>query len=250
MAERNEAGVGRMAEPLEIAIALDALFGGGTLAGRHVLVTSGPTHEPIDPVRYLANRSSGRQGHAIAEAAARAGARVTLISGPVSLPDPAGVTTVHVETAAEMLAAVEKALPADVAVFAAAVADWRAASPVGKKIKKDGTGRPPALALAENPDILATVARNRDRRPALVVGFAAETDNLIANAGKKLKAKGADWIVANDVSVEAGVMGGENNTVHIISAPEGNVRIEDWPKMSKTEVAARLVAKIAEALAK
>jgi phosphopantothenoylcysteine decarboxylase/phosphopantothenate--cysteine ligase len=246
MAERNEAGVGRMAEPLEIAAALDALFGGGALAGRHVLVTSGPTHEPIDPVRYLANRSSGRQGHAIAEAAARAGAKVTLVSGPVALPDPAGVATVRVETAAEMLAAVEKALPADVAVFAAAVADWRAASTTGKKIKKDGTGRPPALALAENPDILATVARNGGKRPALVVGFAAETDDLMANAGKKLKAKGADWIVANDVSAEAGVMGGESNTVHII----GQDGVEDWPKMSKTEVAARLVAKIAETIAK
>ncbi len=246
MAERNEAGVGRMAEPLEIAAALDALFGGGALSGKHVLVTSGPTHEPIDPVRYLANRSSGRQGHAIAEAAAHAGARVTLVSGPVSLADPPGVMTVHVETAAEMLAAVEKALPADAAIFAAAVADWRAASAVGKKMKKDGTGRPPALALAENPDILATVAQNRDKRPALVVGFAAETDDLIANAGRKLRAKGADWIVANDVSAESGVMGGESNTVHIITA-DG---IEDWPKMSKTEVAARLVAKIAETIAK
>ncbi len=174
--------------------------GARPLAGRHVIVTSGPTQEPIDPVRYLANRSSGKQGHAIAAAAARAGARVTLVSGPVAIPDPPGVTVVRVETAREMLAAVEAALPADVAVMAAAVADWRAATPMGKKIKKDGTGRPPALALAENPDILATVARRRTGRPRLVVGFAAETDDLEKNAAVKLKAKGADWIVANDVS--------------------------------------------------
>ncbi|HVY21698.1 MAG TPA: bifunctional phosphopantothenoylcysteine decarboxylase/phosphopantothenate--cysteine ligase CoaBC [Bauldia sp.] len=245
MAERGELGIGRMAEPLEIVSALGALFGSSALAGKHVIVTSGPTHEPIDPVRYLANRSSGRQGHAIAEAAARAGAKVTLVSGPVALPDPFGVKTVHVETAAEMLAAVEKALPADVAVMAAAVADWRADNPAASKIKKSGGSRPPALALAENPDILATIARNRDRRPTLVVGFAAETNDLLANARKKLAAKGADWIVANDVSAEGGVMGGEDNTVHIITA-DG---VEDWPKMTKTVVADRLVARIAEALA-
>ena len=174
-----------------------------------MLVTSGPTHEPIDPVRYLANRSSGRQGHAIAEAAAAAGARVTLVSGPVTIPDPAGVTVVHVETARQMLEAVEAALPADVAVMAAAVADWRAAAESGGKIKKDGSGRPPALALTENPDILATIGRHHTLRPALVVGFAAETDDLLANARKKLAAKGADWILANDVSPASGIMGGD-----------------------------------------
>jgi phosphopantothenoylcysteine decarboxylase/phosphopantothenate--cysteine ligase len=245
MAERNEAGPGRMAEPLEIAAALGLLLGDGALRGRHVIVTSGPTHEPLDPVRYLANRSSGKQGHAIAEAAARAGAKVTLVSGPVSLPDPPGVAVIHVETAAEMLAAVEKALPADVAIFAAAVADWRAAKPASAKIKKDRTGGPPALALTENPDILATVARNRRARPALVIGFAAETNDLLANAGRKLEAKGADWIVANDVSAEAGVMGGDQNTVHILSRENGKARVEDWPKLSKEEVARRLVEKIA-----
>jgi phosphopantothenoylcysteine decarboxylase/phosphopantothenate--cysteine ligase len=247
MAESGEAGVGRVAEPLEIVAALESLFGGGALTGKHVLVTSGPTHEPIDPVRYLANRSSGRQGHAIADAAARAGARVTLVSGPVSLPDPAGVTVVRVETAAEMLAAVQKALPADVAVFAAAVADWRAVSSSGKKIKKDASGKPPALALAENPDILSTVAHGK-QRPALVIGFAAETNDLIANAGKKLQAKGADWIVANDVSPEGGVMGGDKNTVHILSLEDGKARVEDWPRLSKDEVARRLVEKIADTI--
>jgi phosphopantothenoylcysteine decarboxylase/phosphopantothenate--cysteine ligase len=249
MAEQGEAGAGRMAEPLEIVAAAAALFGGGALAGRHVIVTSGPTHEPIDPVRYLANRSSGRQGHAIAAAAARAGARVTLISGPVGIPDPAGVTAVHVETAAEMLAAVKAALPADAAVFAAAVADWRAASPQREKIKKTGKG-PPSLALTENPDILATVGHLGVERPRLVVGFAAETEDLIANAARKLKAKGADWIVANDVSPEGGVMGGAENTVHILTAGGGPDRagMEDWPRLSKDEVASRLVARIAEAL--
>ena len=184
MAEAGEAGVGRMAEPLEIVAAAERILTpmAPLLAGRHVLVTSGPTHEPIDPVRYLANRSSGRQGHAIAEAAAAAGARVTLVSGPVTIPDPAGVTVVHVETARQMLEAVEAALPADVAVMAAAVADWRAAAESGGKIKKDGSGRPPALALTENPDILATIGRHHTLRPALVVGFAAETDDLLANA--------------------------------------------------------------------
>jgi phosphopantothenoylcysteine decarboxylase/phosphopantothenate--cysteine ligase len=245
MAERNEAGPGRMAEPLEIVAALNLLFGDGALLGRHVIVTSGPTHEPIDPVRYLANRSSGKQGHAIAEAAARAGAKVTLVSGPVSLPDPAGVAVVHVETAGEMLAAVQKALPADVAIMAAAVADWRSARPAAAKIKKAPGKGPPALALAENPDILATVARNRAQRPALVIGFAAETDDLLANAGRKLQAKGADWIVANDVSPEAGVMGGDENTVHILSVEGGKARVEDWPKLSKEEVARRLIEKIA-----
>ena len=246
MAEAGEAGTGRMAEPLEIVAALDALLAPapGPLAGRRIIVTSGPTHEAIDPVRYLANRSSGRQGHAIAAAARDAGADVTLVSGPVAIPDPPGVTIVHVESALEMLDAVVAALPADIAVMTAAVADWRLVSAARTKIKKDSTGRPPTLALAENPDILATVARHKTLRPALVVGFAAETDDLLKNAGKKLKAKGADWIVANDVSSGAGVMGGEENTVHLISA----AGVEDWPRLPKSEVAARLVARIANAL--
>lgn len=252
MAESGEAGWGRLAEPLEIVAALKALLAPepGPLSGRKVVVTSGPTHEPIDPVRYLANRSSGRQGHAIAAAARAAGAAVTLVSGPVALPDPPGVTVVHVETAREMLDAVMAALPADVAVMAAAVGDWRAASPTGSKIKKDGSGRPPALALAENADILATIAHHKTLRPKLVVGFAAETDDLMKNAAKKLKAKGADWIVANDVSAAGGVMGGADNTVHIVSRSDGRgeARVEQWPTLSKEEVAARLVARIASAL--
>jgi phosphopantothenoylcysteine decarboxylase/phosphopantothenate--cysteine ligase len=247
MAESNEAGAGRMAEPLEIVDHVLSLAGppDGRLAGRHVIVTSGPTHEPIDPVRYLANRSSGRQGHAIAAAAAAAGARVTLVSGPVALPDPPGVNTVHVETARDMLAAVEAALPAEIAIMAAAVADWRPTSEASGKIKKDGTGRPPELALSENPDILATIGRHHTLRPRLVVGFAAETADLLANAGKKLRAKGADFIVANDVSPEGGVMGGTENTVHLVSASG----VEDWPKLAKDDVARRLVAHIADLLA-
>jgi phosphopantothenoylcysteine decarboxylase/phosphopantothenate--cysteine ligase len=245
MAEAGEAGIGRMAEPLEILAAAQALVESGErpLSERHVVVTSGPTHEPIDPVRYLANRSSGRQGHAIAAAAARAGARVTLVCGPVTLPDPSGVTVVHVETAREMLDAVLAALPADVVVMAAAVADWRVADARNSKMKKGATA--PALALTENPDILATVGKLKRERPALVVGFAAETDDLIANAAAKLDRKGADWIVANDVSPQTGVMGGEENAVHILSAASGKVAVEDWPKMNKSEVAARLVGRIA-----
>jgi phosphopantothenoylcysteine decarboxylase/phosphopantothenate--cysteine ligase len=248
MAEANEAGVGRMAEPLEIVAALDALLANepGLLTGRRVVVTSGPTYEPIDPVRYIANRSSGRQGHAIAAAARAAGAEVTLVSGPVSLPDPAGVKVVHVETAAEMLDAVMRALPADVAVMTAAVADWRAAETAPAKIKKDASGRPPALALQENPDILSTIGHHPTKRPRLVVGFAAETNDLLANAAKKLKAKGADWIVANDVSPEGGVMGGVENTVHLVTSSG----VEDWERLPKTEVARRLVARIADALKK
>jgi phosphopantothenoylcysteine decarboxylase/phosphopantothenate--cysteine ligase len=244
MAEANEAGLGRMAEPTEIAVAAAAILEprSAGLAGRRVIITSGPTHEPIDPVRYLANRSSGRQGHAIAAAAAAAGAAVTLVSGPVSIPDPAGVNVVRVETAAEMLAAVEAALPADVAVMAAAVGDWRPVRRAVQKIKKRGA--PPSLALKENPDILATIGHHRTLRPRLVIGFAAETEDLLANARKKLAAKGADWIVANDVSPAAGVMGGENNTVHVLSA--GGV--EDWPAMAKTAVAERLIELIAKAL--
>jgi phosphopantothenoylcysteine decarboxylase/phosphopantothenate--cysteine ligase len=248
MAEAGEAGIGRMAEPIEIVAAIEEMLKPASqpLAGRHVLVTSGPTREPIDPVRYLANRSSGKQGHAIAAAAAGAGARVTLVSGPVAIPDPPGVTAVHVETAEEMLAAVEAALPADVAVMAAAVADWRAAKPAASKIKKRAAGGVPTLTLTENPDILATVGRHHTLRPALVVGFAAETADLLANAAAKLKAKGADWILANDVSPRTGVMGGDENTIHLVSA----AGVEDWPTMTKAAVAERLVGRIADALAK
>ena len=243
MAERGEAGLGRMAEPLEIAAAADAMLRSeGLLAGKRVLVTSGPTSEPLDPVRVLANRSSGKQGHAIAAAAAAAGADVTLVSGPVNLPDPPGVSVVHVETAREMLAAVEKALPADIAVFAAAVADWRPQQASQNKIKKQG--RPPTIELVENPDILATIARRKSGRPPLVVGFAAETDNVIANAKAKLARKGCDWIVANDVSPATGIMGGDSNTVHLVTADA----VEDWPPQSKEDVARALIARIAATL--
>ncbi|MGZ8322607.1 MAG: bifunctional phosphopantothenoylcysteine decarboxylase/phosphopantothenate--cysteine ligase CoaBC [Rhodoplanes sp.] len=248
MAEAGEAGPGRMAEPLEIVAAIERLIAArsaprGVLAGRHVLVTSGPTHEAIDPVRYLANRSSGKQGHAIARAAAEAGATVTLVSGPVKLPDPPGMRVVHVESARAMLAAVEAGLPADAAVFAAAVADWRVAETRAQKTKKTTAG-PPMLALVENPDILATIARHKANRPRLIVGFAAETERVIENAREKLAKKGCDWIVANDVSKETGIMGGDRNTVHLVTARG----IEAWPSQSKEEVARALVARIAEAL--
>ncbi|HEV2559577.1 MAG TPA: bifunctional phosphopantothenoylcysteine decarboxylase/phosphopantothenate--cysteine ligase CoaBC [Microvirga sp.] len=238
-----EFGPGRMSEPLEIVAAAEAVLEPqGPLKGRRVLVTSGPTHEPIDPVRYIANRSSGKQGHAIARAAAEAGAAVTLVSGPVFIPDPPGVRTLHVESAREMLAAVEAALPADIAVFAAAVADWRVDRAANEKMKKDG-GALPALALVENPDILATIARRRDGRPPLVVGFAAETENVVAYAQAKLARKGCDLIVANDVSPGSGVMGGDRNTVHLVST----AGVETWPTLSKDDVARRLVAHLAEA---
>ncbi|SEQ64369.1 phosphopantothenoylcysteine decarboxylase / phosphopantothenate--cysteine ligase [Faunimonas pinastri] len=245
MAERNEAGVGRLAEPMSILAGIEALLGPsgpltGPLAGRRAIVTSGPTHEPIDPVRYIANRSSGKQGHAIAAALARAGAEVTLVSGPVTIAPPAGVTVVPVETAREMLAAVEAALPADLAVMAAAVADWRVAAEGAEKIKKAPGSEPAPLHLVENPDILATVSRH-PKRPSLVVGFAAETQNLLSNAAAKLARKGCDWIVANDVSPGTGIMGGDRNRVHLVSA----AGVEDWPEMSKDEVAARLVQRIA-----
>ncbi|MGL4445798.1 MAG: bifunctional phosphopantothenoylcysteine decarboxylase/phosphopantothenate--cysteine ligase CoaBC [Alsobacter sp.] len=242
----GEFGPGRMAEPEHIARAVEDMLrplGEQPLAGRHVLVTSGPTHEPIDPVRFIANRSSGKQGHAIAEACARLGARVTLVSGPVSIPDPPGVDTVHVETAASMLDAVDRALPADAAVFCAAVADWRVAAQGGEKMKKDGKG-PPVLALVENPDILATTARRAADRPELVVGFAAETEKVIAHAEEKLRRKGCDWIVANDVSSGTGVMGGDSNTVHIVSS----AGVESWPTMTKADVADALARRIASAL--
>jgi phosphopantothenoylcysteine decarboxylase/phosphopantothenate--cysteine ligase len=246
MAESNEAGVGRMAEPIEIADAALALLEArsGALAGKRVLVTSGPTHEPIDPVRYIANRSSGKQGHAIAAAAAQAGAQVTLVSGPVNVPAPSGVTVVKVESAREMLRAVEAALPADVAVFAAAVADWRTADVASNKLKKDRTTGAPALSLVENPDILATIAHRKRGRPTLVIGFAAETQDLVENAKKKLERKGCDWIVANDVSTETGVMGGDVNTVQIVTANG----VEAWPPQGKDAVAAALIARIARTL--
>jgi phosphopantothenoylcysteine decarboxylase/phosphopantothenate--cysteine ligase len=208
-----------------------------------VVVTSGPTHEPIDPVRYIANRSSGKQGHAIAAAAAAAGADVTLVSGPVNVPDPVGVKIVKIETAQDMLAAVTKALPADVAIFAAAVADWRVAKPNAGKIKKQAGGTP-ELGLVENPDILASIAHRTSGRPRLVVGFAAETDHIIPHAKAKLARKGCDWIVANDVSAGSGVMGGDRNTVHLVTT--GGV--ESWPPQSKGEVARALIARIAESL--
>lgn len=240
----GEFGPGRMAEPIAIADAADRMLGGeGPLSGRHILVTSGPTHEPIDPVRYIANRSSGKQGHAIAAAAARLGADVTLISGPVSIPNPPGVKTIRVETARDMLQAVEAALPVDCGIFCAAVADWRVANEGGQKFKKEAGGLPP-LALTENPDILATVSHRGDGRPELVVGFAAETEKVIAHAQSKLARKGCDWIVANDVSHEGGVMGGDMNTVHLVS----KAGVEDWPKMGKDAVAEKLVARIAETL--
>jgi phosphopantothenoylcysteine decarboxylase/phosphopantothenate--cysteine ligase len=247
MAEAGEAGMGRMAEPLEIvAAALPLIFASGDepLAGKRVIVTSGPTHETIDPVRYIANRSSGKQGHAIAAAAAAAGAEVILISGPVHLPDPPRVEVVKVASAQDMLSAVEKALPADVAVFAAAVADWRPAKAHSNKIKK-GAGATPKLALTENPDILATVAHDASRRPRLVIGFAAETEQIIEHAKAKLARKGCDWILANDVSAEGGVMGSDRNAVHLVTSRG----VESWPQQSKEEVARALVTRIAETLA-
>ena len=243
MAERGEAGVGRMAEALDIAQAAAHVLGGpqsapaGPLSGRHVVITSGPTHEPIDPVRYIANRSSGKQGHAIAAAAAAAGARVTLVSGPVTLADPPGVAVIKVETAAEMLAAVQTALPADIAIFAAAVADWRVTTSANQKIKKTKGSDVPTLTLAENPDILMSVAERGPRRPALVIGFAAETEAVVPHAQKKRKEKSADWIVANDVSPASDTFGGDWNTVHLVTA-EG---VTSWPPQSKDDVARRLV---------
>ena len=245
MAERGEGGVGRMAEPLEIVAAVEALARkAGPLTGNRVLVTSGPTNEPIDPVRYIANRSSGKQGHAIAAAAAAAGADVVLVSGPVNLPDPHGLTVVKVETAQQMLKAVENALPADAAIFAAAVADWRADRTSDSKIKKQ-PGQTPTLTLTENPDILSTIAHLRSNRPRLVVGFAAETNDIIANARAKVAKKGCDWIVANDVSPATGIMGGDSNTVHLVT-PSG---VEDWPPQSKDDVARSLIERVVTALA-
>ena len=240
----GEFGPGRMAEPLEIVAAVEAALADGPLRGKHILVTSGPTHEPIDPVRYIANRSSGAQGTAIARALAALGARVTFVTGPASVPPPQGVAVVPVETAQQMLAAVTAALPADAAVFAAAVADWRVENASDHKMKKTATGAPPALRFAENPDILATVSKGSPR-PRLVVGFAAETDDVITHAEQKRARKGCDWIVANDVRPETGIMGGTDNAVTLISGSGS----ESWPRMTKDAVARKLAARIAEALA-
>lgn len=246
MAEKGEAGFGRMAEPLQIVEAVAALLDEGPkpLNGKTAIVTSGPTHEPIDPVRYIANRSSGKQGHAIAAALAELGAKVTLVSGPVTIADPAGVETVHVERAEEMRDAVISRLPADIAVMVAAVADWRVTGSSEQKIKKQPGDEPLALQLTENPDILKTVGHH-EKRPTLVVGFAAETQDIEKNGRAKLERKGADYIVANDVSAQTGIMGGDRNSVKIISA-DG---VEAWPDLDKTEVAKRLAALIAEKLA-
>jgi phosphopantothenoylcysteine decarboxylase/phosphopantothenate--cysteine ligase len=250
MAESHEAGEGRMAEPLEIVAAMERLLDSAPkpLKGRKIIVTSGPTHEPIDPVRYIANRSSGKQGHAIAAALAKLGADVRLVSGPVAIADPPGVRTIHVERAQEMRDAVEELLPADAAVFVAAVADWRSETPAGEKIKKVAGEGPPVLRMVENPDILAGIGHH-EHRPALVIGFAAETQDLLRNAEAKLARKGADLIVANDVSPgsgigASGVMGGDSNRVRLVS----HAGIEEWPEMSKDEVAARIAALVAERL--
>ena len=240
----GEHGPGRMSEPLEIVAAVERALWAGPLAGKRVLVTSGPTHEPIDPVRYIANRSSGAQGTAIARALAALGAQVVFVTGPADVPPPDGVEVVRVRTAREMLHAVEAALPTDAAIFAAAVADWHVTSASTSKIKKT-KGGVPTLEFAENPDILATVSTMKSGRPGLVVGFAAETDDVIAHATAKRQRKGCDWIVANDVSEGTGIMGGTENDITLITMDGA----EDWPRMSKAEVAARLADRIAQALA-
>jgi phosphopantothenoylcysteine decarboxylase/phosphopantothenate--cysteine ligase len=241
----GEFGPGRMSEVPDIVAAVAAALGDGPLQGRHVIVTSGPTHEPIDPVRYIANRSSGAQGSALAAALRDLGARVSFVTGPASVPAPAGVEVIAVETAAQMHDAVAAALPADAAVFAAAVADWRVVNASGSKMKKDGTGKAPALEFAENPDILAAVARMASGRPGLVVGFAAETDDVVAHATAKRRRKGCDWIVANDVSPATGIMGGAENRIVLID----DAGAEEWPRLPKAEVARRLAQRIADALA-
>ena len=248
----NEHGPGRMSEPAEIVVAIESMLAMGRppleqpLAGKRALVTSGPTREAIDPVRYISNHSSGKQGHAIAAALSHLGAEVTLVSGPVAVADPPGVRTVHVDSADQMLAACLGAGAIDVAVCAAAVADWKVAKPSSAKIKKKPGAQPPALALEPNPDILATLSKPGAGRPTLIVGFAAETENLVANAIDKRKRKGCDWILANDVSPATGTFGGERNTVHLISA----TGVEDWPTLAKDEVAGRLAARIALHLAR
>ena len=240
----GEYGPGRMAEPEEIVAAIEGALGGGPLAGRHAVVTSGPTHEPIDPVRYIANRSSGRQGAAVAAALRDLGARVTFVTGPASVPAPEGVDVVPVETAREMLVAVQDALPADLVVCAAAVADWHVANAGAQKMKK-GPGGAPALEFGENPDILATISRQSAQRPGLVIGFAAETENVVEHARAKRARKGCDWILANDVSLEGGAMGGDDNSVVLIDAENA----EAWSRMTKTQVAQKLAARVAAALA-
>ena len=238
----SEYGIGRMSEPFEIVAALEDFFAVDTpLAGRNALVTSGPTYEPIDPVRYIANRSSGKQGHAIAEALANLGARTTLVTGPTNVSYPVGVDVVNVESAKEMMAACEATLPVDVAVCAAAVCDWCVEEKSLEKLKKNEHGGVPALLLAETPDILATISAARTKRPKLVVGFAAETENIIDNAKAKLSNKGCDWIIANDVSMARGVLSGDTNTIHLITETE----CEDWPTLSKSEVGERLASRIA-----
>src|SRR3974390_2933134 len=247
MAEAGEQGTGRRAEPLEIAAAVAKLLGAGdsqTLKGKRVLVTSGPTHEPIDPVRYIANRSSGKKCHSIAAAAARAGAEVMLVSGPVNIPNPPAVTVVKVESTRDMLEAVEAALPADVAIFAAAVADWRVANPGEHKIKKTAGKTTHELSLIENPDILSTIAHLKQGRPRLVIGFAAETQNVATNAKTKLTVKGCDWILANDVSPQTGIMGGDRTTIQLVTA----AGTEPWPPQSKEDVAAPWIERIAKEL--
>jgi phosphopantothenoylcysteine decarboxylase / phosphopantothenate---cysteine ligase len=238
----GEVGAGRMAETPDILAGIDTLLADGALKGLRALVTSGPTLEPIDPVRYIANRSSGKQGHAIAAALAGMGAETTLVSGPTALTDPVGVRTRHIETAAEMLAACETGLPVDVAVFAAAVADWGVAKPANHKIKKDESARPPILELTANPDVLKAVSNAGIKRPKLVIGFAAETENLVEFAQAKRRAKGCDWILANDVAPQTGTFGGDRNTIHLITQSGS----EDWPSLSKREVAERLGRRIAE----
>ena len=246
MAEKGEAGMGRMSEPLQIVAKIEQLLLPPqylSLAGKKIIITSGPTHEPIDPVRYIANRSSGKQGHAIAAALARLGADVRLVAGPVTIPDPQGVATIHVETARQMRDAVEAQLPADAAVMVAAVADWRTANAADQKIKKQAGEAAPSLQMVENPDILATIGHHA-QRPHLVIGFAAETQNVIENARKKLDKKGADWIVANNVSFAedgSSVMGGDHNQVLVVSR-DG---VDEWPLLDKDEVAQRLAEKIA-----
>ncbi len=242
----KEYGYGRMAETQEIVDAIAGLVSiERPLAGKKAIVTSGPTVEPIDPVRFIANRSSGKQGHAIAAALAELGADVTLISGPVNLPDPAQVKTIHIESAKDLLAACQAELPADIAVCAAAVADWGVKNAAVQKVKKTACGTPPCIELEQNPDILATLSAQGSQRPQLVVGFAAETENVFDHARQKLERKGCDWIVANDVSPAKGTFGGDTNTVHIISATGQ----DNWPSLNKTEVAKRLARRIAEALA-
>jgi len=240
----GEFGPGRMAEPAAIAEAVAAQLDPAAkpLAGKRAVVTSGPTYEPIDPVRYIANRSSGKQGHAIAAALAAAGAEVTLVTGPTREADPVGVTVHHIETARQMLAGVEAALPADIAIFAAAVADWRVAEEATQKLKKNGSGDIPSLAMTENPDILKTVSGLGGKRPALVIGFAAETENVIPHATEKRARKGCDWIMANDVSPATGTFGGDANTIHLITGDGA----EDWPTLTKKEVAVKLAARITE----